>query len=200
MRINFRKDLPVEKEGSSKLLLPVLGLSVFSVWLITVMFDLLLIDIAKTFNINVGIAGQVASVYALSGIVAGLLISFLSVRFNPKLFLIIGLTSICLSAVGLFFAPTFDIVLIISAGVGTGIAVVTATAYSFIGDFLPLQKRGRAIGWLVACTTLAYVIGAPVTGLIAHNGSWRSVTIWLTLPFALVSLVLVFFCNPKRVN
>ena len=143
------------------------------------------------------IAGQVASVSALAGIIAGLIISIFSVRFNPKLFLMIGLISTCLSAVGLFFAPTFDILLIMSAGVGTGIALVTAMAYSFVGDFLPLQKRGRAMGWLVACSTLAYVFGAPVIGLIANNGSWRSVTILVALPFALVSLVLVFFAIPK---
>jgi predicted MFS family arabinose efflux permease len=126
-----------------------------------------------------------------------LLTSVLSVRFNAKLFLIIGLASTSLAAAGLFFAPTFDIVLILSAGVGTGIAIVTAMAYSLIGDFLPLQKRGRAIGWLVACSTLPYVIGAPLIGLIANNGSWRPVTIWVALPFALVSLVLVFFAIPK---
>ena len=194
---DVKRNSPVEKTDSSKLLLPVLGLSVLSVWLITVMFQLLLIDMAKTFNISIGVGRQVASVSALAGIIAGLLVSFLSVRFNPKLFLIIGLTSTSLSAVGLFFAPTFDIVLIMSAGVGTGIAVVTAMTYSLVGDFLPLQKRGMAIGWLVACSTLAYVIGAPVIGLIGHNESWRSVTLWITLPFAVVSLILVFFAIPK---
>lgn len=193
----FREDLSAEKTCSGNLLLPVLGLSVFSVWLMTVMFQLLLIDIAKTFNIDVGIAGQVASVSALGGIVAGLLTSILSVRFNHKLFLIIGLTATCFSAVGLFFAPTFVIVLILSFGVGTGIAVVTAMAYSFIGDFIQLQKRGRAIGWMVACSTLPYVIGGPLIGLIAYNGSWRPVTVWLALPFALTSLVLVFFAIPE---
>jgi hypothetical protein len=59
---DFSGDSPEEKTGLHKLLLPALGLSVFSAWLITVMFQLLLIDIAKTFSINVGIAGQVASI------------------------------------------------------------------------------------------------------------------------------------------
>jgi predicted MFS family arabinose efflux permease len=197
MGVDYRSDLPVEARSSSRSLVPILGLSVFSVWLIAIMFQLLLIDIAKNFNINVGIAGQVASISALAGIVAGLLTSIFSTRFSPKPFLIVGLTSTCLSAVGLFFAPTFYIVLIMSAGVGTGIALVTAMAYSCVGDFLPLKERGRAMGWLVACSTLAAVFGAPLIGLIANNGNWRSVTILLALPFALVSLVLVFFAIPK---
>jgi hypothetical protein len=61
------------------LLLPALGLAVFSVWLITVTFELLLIDIAHTFQVQVGTAGLVAAVGSISGIVAGLLLSFLSV-------------------------------------------------------------------------------------------------------------------------
>jgi predicted MFS family arabinose efflux permease len=73
-------------------------------------------------------------------------------------------------------------------------------AYSLIGEFYPLEKRGRAIGWIVASTTLAYVIGAPVIGIIASIGSWRSVMIWLALPLALASLILAFIVIPNKSN
>ena len=69
-----------QSNHSYRFLLPVLGLSVFSVWLINVVFQLLLIDIAQTFQVNVGTAGLTAAVSAVSGIAAGLLLSFLSVR------------------------------------------------------------------------------------------------------------------------
>ncbi len=61
-----------EKIAHSRLLLPVLMLSVFSVWLITVTFQLLLIDIAKTFQIQVGTASMVAAVGSISGVAFGL--------------------------------------------------------------------------------------------------------------------------------
>ena len=180
-------------------MLPALGLSVFSAWLITVTFQLLLIDIARTFQVNVGTAGLVAAVGSISGIAAGLLMSVLCVRFNHKLFILIGLSCTCLAAVGFFLAPTFDLVLIANIGVGTGIALTSAMAYSYIGEFYPLQKRGRAIGWIVAASTLAFVVGAPVIGIIAGvGGGWRSVMIWLSLPFTLVSLIFAFFAIPNR--
>jgi predicted MFS family arabinose efflux permease len=103
-----------------------------------------------------------------------------------------------LAAVGFFLAPTFDLVLIANIGVGTGIALTGAMAYSYIGEFYPLQKRGKAIGWIVAASTLAFVVGAPVIGIIASAGGWRSVMIWLSLPFTLVSLVLAFLAIPNR--
>ncbi len=186
------------KSGNSRLFLPVLGFSVFSVWLITVTFQLLLLDIANTFHVNVGTAGLVAAVGSLSGIVAGLLLSVLSVRFNHRLFLLIGLVFTCLSSVGFFFAPTFEFVLIANIGVGTGIAMVSSMAYSLIGEFYPLEKRGRAIGWIVASSTLAFVVGAPVIGIIADVGSWRLVMIWLALPVAILSLILAFLVIPKK--
>ncbi len=189
-----------EKIVHRRLFLPALGLAVFSVWLITVTFQLLLIDIAHTFQVQVGTASLVAAVGSISGVVAGLLMSVLSVRFNHKLFLLIGLLCTSLSAVGFFFAPTFDLLLIPNIGVGTGIAMVTSMAYSLIGEFYPLEKRGKAIGWIVASTTLAYVIGAPVIGILASIGSWRSVMIWLALPIALASLILAFLVIPKKSN
>ena len=83
--------IPTEEIAHKKLFLPALGLAVFSVWLITVTFELLLINIANTFQVQVGTASLVAAVGSISGIVAGLFMAVLSVRFNHKLFLLIGL-------------------------------------------------------------------------------------------------------------
>jgi DHA1 family inner membrane transport protein len=189
-----------DKSLRKKLFLPILGLAVFSVWLITVSFQLLLIDIAQTFQVQVGTASLVAAVGSISGVAAGLLMSVFSVRFNHKILLLIGLFCTSIAAVAFFFAPNFDLVLIPNIGVGAGIAIVTAMAYSLIAETYPLEKRGRAIGWMVASTALAYVIGAPVIGIIDSIGSWRLVMIVLALPFALASLALSFFVVPKISN
>jgi DHA1 family inner membrane transport protein len=184
--------------GYSRWMLPALGLAVFSAWLITVAFQLLLIDVAQTFQVSVGTAGLTAAVGSLSGIVAGLLLSILSVRYNHKLFVIIGLVGTAIAALVYFFSPTFDIALSANIGVGAGIALTSAMAYSYVGEFYPLQKRGRAMGWIVAAMTLSFVVGAPIVGLMATSGGWRSVMIWLSLPFTLFSLILVFLAVPNR--
>lgn len=183
----------------SRFLLLVLGLSIMSTWLVTVAFQLLLVDIAQSFNVQVGTAGLTASVGSISGIIFGLLMAVLSVRFNHKLFLLIGLCFTSLAALGFFFAPNFALLLVPNIGVGGGIAMVTSMAYSIVGDIYPLKKRGRAIGALVASQTLAYVIGAPTIGVIAQTfDSWRSVMIVLSLPVTLISLGLAFLFVPSR--
>ncbi|MGD6853081.1 MAG: MFS transporter [Candidatus Bathyarchaeia archaeon] len=186
------------KIGYSRLLLPVLALSVFCTFLITVAFQLLLIDIAQSFQVNVGTAGLVASVGAVSGIICGILLSVASVRINHKLFVLIGLAFTASAAVDFFLAPSFELLLLGNIGVGGGMALVGAMAYSLIGEFYPLQKRGRAIGCIVASGTLSYVVGAPLIGLIAQSASWRQTMIWMVLPLTLISLLLAFLVIPKK--
>ena len=180
-------------------MLPVLGLAVLSTWLVTVAFPLLLVDIASSFNVQVGTASMVASVGSISGVAFGLLMSFLNVRFNHKPFLLLGLVGTCIAALGYFAAPTFALALLPNIGVGAGIAMVTSMAYAIIGDVYPLEKRGRAVGAIVASTTLAYVVGAPTIGLIDNfTGSWRYTIILIALPFALASLVLAALVVPNK--
>jgi len=192
--------IPSEKSSRRRLFLLVLAVAVFSVWLITVTFQLLLVDIAHTFQIPVGTASFVAAVGSIAGIVAGLLMAILSVRLNHKLLLLTGLTCTIAAGVVCFFAPSFDFVLISNIGVGSGISIVTAMSYSLIGEYWPIEKRGRAIGVIVASTSLAYVIGAPLVGILDNIGSWRSVMILLAVPFALGSLILAFIIIPKTSN
>lgn len=192
--------MTAEKIVRRALFLPALALAVFSAWLITVPFGLLLINIAQTFHVQVGTAGLVAAVGSISGIAAGLLLSALSVRFNHKLLLTIGLVCTCLAAMGFFFAPTFYLLLVPNIAVGAGIAMATSMAYSLIGEFYPLEKRGRAIGWIVASISLTYIIGTPIIGLIASVSNWRSVMLWFELPVTLVSLILALIVVPNKSN
>lgn len=189
-----------EKSLRRKFFLFALAISVFSVWLITVTFQLLLINVATTFQVQVGTASLLVAVGSVAGIAFGLVTSVLSVRFNHKSLMLIGVLFTSLAAIGFFLAPTFKLVLLTNVGVGAGLAMTTPMAYSLIGEVYPLEKRGRAIGLIVASSTLAYVIGAPVAAIIAGFGTWRSVMIWFVLPISVISMVLAFFLVPKKLN
>ncbi len=188
------------KKGYSRFLLPVLALSALSTWLITIIFQLLMIDIAADFQVQVGTASMTASVGSISGVVFGLLMAVLSVRFNHKLFLMIGLGCTSIATLGYYLAPNFEVLLASNIGVGAGIAMVTSMAYSIIGDVYPLAKRGRAVGVMVAATTLAYLVGGPATALITTFGDWRTAMILLSMPFALVSLALAALVVPNSLK
>jgi len=157
-----------------------------------------MVDVAASFQVQVGTAGMAASVGSISGMTFGLLLAVVSLRYSHKLLLLGGLVGTILGALGYYFAPTFPLLLASNIGVGAGIAIVSAMAYTIIGDVFPLQKRGRAVGTIVAFGTLAFVVGSPATGLLATYMDWRTVTIALTLPVAFASLVSAVFVVPKK--
>jgi DHA1 family multidrug resistance protein-like MFS transporter len=69
--------------------------------------------------------------------------------------------------------------------------------YAIIGDIYPLEKRGRAVGAIVASVTLASVIGGPTAGYLALYGDWRTVMIAITLPTVIAGLILTASIIPK---
>ena len=69
-------------------------------WLITVTFQLLLINVAETFQVQVGTASLLVAVGSVAGIAAGLLMSVLSVRFNHKSLMLAGVLFTSLAAIG----------------------------------------------------------------------------------------------------
>ncbi|MCW4001409.1 MAG: MFS transporter [Candidatus Bathyarchaeota archaeon] len=182
----------------SRLLLSTLALSALSTCLVTVAFQVFMVDIAASFQVQVGTAGMAASVGAISGIVFGLVLAVISIRFNHKVLLLCGLVCNILAALGYYFAPTFPLLLSANIAVGAGLAIVVTMAYSIIGDVYPLEKRGKAVGVIVASTILAFVIGSPLVGLMSAFLDWRSVTLILSLPSALTSLVLATLFVPNH--
>jgi len=182
----------------SKLLLPILSLAVLSTWLVTIIFQILLIDIAKYYQIQIGTASMAASVGSVSGIIFGLLMAVVSIRFNHKLLLLSGLVCTILGILGYYFAPNFASLLAANIGVGAGIAIVNAMSFSIIGDNYPLKNRGKAVGVIVAAMTFAFVVGSIAVGVIVSFGDWRLAVILLALPFAIASLVLAAFVVPRR--
>jgi MFS transporter, DHA1 family, inner membrane transport protein len=181
----------------SRLLLLALALSSFSVCIVTVAFQVLMVDVASSFQIQVGTASMVASVGSVSGITFGLLMAVVSMRYDHKLLLLAGLVCNVCAALGYFLAPTFTWLLVSNIAVGAGLSIVTAMAYSLIGEFYPLERRGRAIGVMVASTTLSFVIGSSLVGALSSFYDWRLVTLILSLPVALTCLVLSVLFVPR---
>ena len=83
-------------------------------------------------------------------------------------------------------------------GVSTGLVVFTVglillsvakslfdvAAAAWVGDAVPFQVRGRAIGMLETSWALAFVIGMPIAALLIRAGTWR-------LPFVITAAACV---------
>ncbi|MDH5450083.1 MAG: MFS transporter [Candidatus Bathyarchaeota archaeon] len=200
--VNISESSPnIKKCSPGRLFLPSLIISSFAVMPPGILIGLLLIDIALTFNVSVGIAGQINTFSSIVAVIFALFMGVLSVRFKHKSLLIMGLLFVSISALGCSLASSFSFVLISYSLTGLATAMVMPMAFALIGEHLPLEKRANAVGWTTAGASLSYAIGAPVIGLIADSGGWRFAFLGFAMPIAIASLLLAFialqFTSPK---
>jgi predicted MFS family arabinose efflux permease len=190
-------DLNEEKIQHGRLFLPSLFISYFAVGPLAVVVALFLIDMGSAFNVSVGVMGQINTLYSIAATIFALLMGVLSVRFKHKSLLLIGLCFILISALGCFLAPDFNIMFVSYSLSGVGWAVVSPMVVTLIGEHYPLEKRGNAIGWIVAGGALSYVIGPPLIALVAGFGGWRIAVLGFVIPVSLVSILLALLGLPS---
>jgi len=121
--------------------------------------------------------------------ITALSMGVLSVRFQHKQLLLLGLFLVNISAIGCSIANNFYMMIITFSISGLGLAMAEPMIYTQPATHIPLEKRGRAMGWLITGSTLAPIIGAPVMGRIAELWSWRHSFLGFVLPIALFGLV-----------
>lgn len=123
--------------------------------------------LTRKFGIGLSTVGLVFAVFSISSFIGGVLGGALTDRMGRKGVIIFSLVFSCLSALGMWFAPTFEIFIIVSAIVGTLARIGGPARGAVIADLLPANKRGEGYGIVRVVGNLA-VIGAPaVGGLVA---------------------------------
>lgn len=191
----------VEESSSAKRFVPSLMLAVFGTGMIDVLGSLFLVDIAKAFfgsssPASVGAASQILTFSSAAAVVSGLLTGGLSVRFKHKSLLLLGALCITIGAIGCFLAPSFLFMAIFYPFDGIGTIIVGSMAFSLVGELLPLERRAKAVGWIVAAAILAAAIGFPVAGFIAGIAGWRSYLLLYVLPISVVAFALALLSIP----
>ncbi len=188
----------IGRPSPKMIFIAVLLVAVFATAIIDAVVPVTMLDISKTFSILPGTAARLGAYSALASVATALLLGAFGVKSRYKSLVMIGVLFIATCAIGLFLAPNFLLAQLIYPLNGIGSVMVGVTAQTFIGEFYPLNKKAKAIGWVVAAGTFANAIGAPVIGFMTGIGGWRSVLVWFMLPAAVVCLILVFLVFPHN--
>ncbi len=192
-----------EKESSKKHFISSLGLAFFATGNLDILVIVFMVDIAATFLgstdvITVSIASQILMLSSLVALVFGLFNSILSAKYNHKSLLLLGVFFVILSTIGCFLAPEFIFLQFFFSLDGAGTVIVGAMAIAIIGELLPLEKRSKAIGWVIAGGLSASAIGAAMAGILESIWGWRSYLVVYVLPVSIVAFILVFYSVPKK--
>lgn len=88
-------------------------------------------------------------------------------------------------------APTLPLLIAARAAQGLGAASMMSLAMAFVGETVPKEKTGSAMGLLGTMSAAGTALGPSLGGLLISGFGWRAI-FFATVPPALVTLVLAY--------
>jgi DHA1 family inner membrane transport protein len=187
----------VDRSPKGRLLLPALVLSMFLTTTTVVLVSTLLVNIASSLKVSIGTAIQIATAAALTILIMGFVMGVLTIRFKHKSLFLFGVAIYGVGALVFFFAQDFATAVLSQIVTGIGAAVMSIMVFSLIGELLPLEKRGWAVGLAWSTGSFAWISVAPLSGFIWSVAGWRPVLLWFIFPLSMACLALALFVIPS---
>lgn len=152
-------------------------------------------DLSRDLSVTIPTAGLLVTVYALTVVVGGPLVTAATTRVRRK-HLLVGLLLVSVAGnVVSSLAPTFGLLVVgrmLTAVIhGTFLAVCVVIA----GDMADEGKEGSAIAGTQLGINLATVLGVPLGTLVAQQLNWRA-TFGSVAVLALLATVLILLVIP----
>jgi predicted MFS family arabinose efflux permease len=162
-----------------------------------VVLSLLLIDIAESLDVSVGVLGQISSFSSFISIIVAIFMGVLAVRYSHKRLLCVGLALMSISIIGTSLSTSFTMILLMYSLSGIGYSMVQPMANTFVGDLYPPEGRTKVIGQMIAVRSVISFLAPLVTGFIVARSSWRLGFASYNLALTLISLLLVWTAIPR---
>jgi predicted MFS family arabinose efflux permease len=135
--------------SSSRLILLALLISSYAMYPSQLVITVLLVEIARDFDLSLGISTQIRSLSFAIALVTALLLGALSVRYRHKNLLLAGLLALTLSAIGCGVSMSFEMLLLFYTLTGLGTAMAGTMSTALVGEHFP-ARRGQAFSAGVA--------------------------------------------------
>ena len=149
------------------------GLGLFATMSTSLMLAPLLVAMAADFDTSVSVAGQLNTVTFAAWGFSVVSVGPLSDSFGRRPVALIGLTLLAVSVLASAFAPNIGTLMALRVISGLGGGMIPPNSMAAVADSLPPERRARAVGALVAFTSLSSVIGVPLVAVVADAGGWR---------------------------
>jgi DHA1 family inner membrane transport protein len=148
------------------------------------------------FNITSGEFSMLVAAYTFSAGISGFLAAFFVDRFDRKKVLLFAYSGFLLGTMCCALAPGYFFLFMsrIIAGVFGGL--IGSQVLSIVADLIPYEKRGSAMGMIMAAFSVASVFGVPFGLYLANHLSWHA-PFWFVVGLGIILLPFIMRYIPS---
>jgi predicted MFS family arabinose efflux permease len=128
----------------------------------------------QLFNISEAQFGLLVSAYTLAAGASGLAASAYIDRFGRKRLLLVLYSLFALATLACGLAPTYGSLMAARIAAGLFGGVLSALSQTIVGDVIPFERRGRAMGIVMTAFSAASVAGVPSGLFLAAHFGWHA--------------------------
>jgi predicted MFS family arabinose efflux permease len=141
-------------------------------------------QLTRLFHLTDAQFGLLVSVYSLAAGLSGLMVSMVIDRFERKRALLWVYAGFALATLCCGLAPTYAALMAARVAAGVFGGVLGALVQTIVGDAVPFERRGQAMGLVMSAFSLSTVAGVPLSLWMASRWGWH-------MPFFAIALVSV---------
>lgn len=130
-------------------------------------------QLRQVFNISDTQFGLLVSAYTFSAGASGLLAAFYVDRFGRKKLLLMLYTLFALATLACGLAPTYESLMAARIAAGVFGGVLSALSQTIVGDVIPAERRGKAMGLVMSSFSITTVAGVPLGLFLAAHFNWH---------------------------
>ncbi|HEY9559668.1 MAG TPA: MFS transporter [Anseongella sp.] len=157
-------------------------------------------QLMRIFDIDATQFALVVSSYTISAGICGFIGIFFIDRFDRKKALLTSFGGFTVGTLLCALAPDYTFLLMARVFTGLFGGVISALIYSIVGDYIPYERRGRAMGKVMAAFAVASVMGVPIGIWLAAEFSWHMPFLALGLFSAVVFGVALMVLPPMKTH
>lgn len=165
---------------SLSILLSSLGSSIANVGLPT---------LAQAFHASFPQVQGIVLAYLLAITALSVSVGWLGDRLGRRRLLLAGLALFTLASVLCSLAPTLGLLIAARAVQGVGAAIMMALTTALVGETVPREKTGRAMGLLGTSSAVGTALGPSLGGVLISELGWRAIFL-INVPLGLLTLLL----------
>lgn len=140
----------------------------------------------QLFGISDAQFGLLVSAYTFAAAISGLVATTYIDRFSRKRLLLTLYLLFAVATLACGLAPNYPSLMAARIAAGLTGGVLAALSQTIVGDVIPFERRGRAMGIVMSSFSLSTVAGVPISLFLADALGWHA-------PFLAIALVSVLF-------